>query len=67
MVDFESGSNYISIVAPSGKAISFACFDDGNHEISFDEAGYRNGVAASSDEWKEFFSACYKLLEKFEG
>ena len=66
MTDFESGSNFISIIAPSGKAISFACFDDGNHEICFDESGYRNGVAASANEWKKFFEECYNLLEKFE-
>ena len=65
MTDFESGSNFISIVAPSGKVISFACFDDGNHEICFEEASFRAGVAATADEWKKFFDECYKLLEKF--
>lgn len=65
MNTFENGSNFISIVAPNGKAISFACFDDGNHEICFEEASYRNGISASSEEWKSFFEECYKLLEKF--
>ena len=65
MVEFDTGSNFISITAPNGKVISFACFDDGNHEVCFEDAGFRGGVAATEKEWKKFFDECYKLMEKF--
>lgn len=65
MTTFEEGSNFISIVDENGKVISFACFEDGRHEICFEEAGFRNGVAADANKWKEFFEKCFTLMNKF--
>lgn len=66
MATFEEGSNFISIVDDSGKAVSFACYEDGNHEISFEDAGFRNGIGADANEWKKFFDKCFEMLKKYK-
>ena len=65
MAIFDEGSNFISIENESGRAFSFACFEDGNHEMQFGEARFTGGIGADAEEWKKFFERCLELIEKF--
>lgn len=66
MAIFDEGSNYISIENDSGRAFSFACFEDGNHEMQFNEARLTAGIGATEEEWERFFEQCLELIRKFK-
>ena len=66
MALIDNGSNFVSIENESGRTFGFACFEDGNHEMQFNEARFTSGICATADEWEQFFEQCLELIKKFK-
>ena len=69
-IDTEKEAVGINEFPSEGEALrvagGVACFEDGNHEMQFNEARLTAGIGATEEEWERFFEQCLELIRKFK-